>query len=173
MADDFERAVDADVVDADLDEPPPGDGSTVWGRRPSVVVVRIDGSMIDGKSLTIPLLGVRMVGDRTVVELLDKLRTDPAAAAVVLRIDSGGGSATAADNIWRAAMRLRAAKPLVAAIGPIGASAAYYVAAAAKEIYVLPASLTGSIGIFYGKADVAELLTKIGVNIAVSIFIAR
>ncbi|MBI5486077.1 MAG: S49 family peptidase [Deltaproteobacteria bacterium] len=160
----FQDAVDADIVDAELDEPPPGDGSTAWGRRPSVVVVRIDGSMIDGKSLTIPLIDIRMVGDRTVVELLDKLRTDPAAAAVVLRIDSGGGSAIAADNIWRAAMRVRAAKPLVAAIGPIGASAAYYVAAAAKEIYVLPASLTGSIGIFYGKANIGDFLLDLGIS---------
>jgi protease-4 len=164
VEDEFERAVDASIVEADLDEPPPGDGSTTWGRRPGVVVVRLDGSMVDGKSLTVPLLGLRMVGDRTMVDILDKLRTDSSVAAVVLRIDSGGGSAVASDNIWRAAMRLRAVKPLIAAIGPIGASGAYYAASAANEIFVLPASLTGSIGIFYGKANIGDFLLGLGIN---------
>ncbi|MBN1769999.1 MAG: S49 family peptidase [Deltaproteobacteria bacterium] len=160
----FEAAVGASVEAIRLDDPPPGDPWSAWGRRPGVAVVRIDGSLVDGKSLTFPPLGVRMIGDRTVVEVLDRLRTDPRAAAVVLRIDSGGGSAVASDNIWRAVMRLRERKPVVAAIGPIGASGGYYVAAAADEIFVLPATLTGSIGIFYGKADVGDFLLGLGVN---------
>jgi protease-4 len=126
--------------------------------------VRIDGSLIDGKTIAIPGIGVRFIGDRTVVEILDRLRTDSSVAAVVLEIDSGGGSAVASDNIWRAAMRVRGVKPVVAAIGGIGASGAYYVASAAREIFVLPATLTGSIGIFYGKADVGDLLLSLGVN---------
>jgi protease-4 len=162
--DEFEAALDASIVTADLGEPPPGDGSTSWGRRPGVAVVRIDGSMIDGKSLSIPFVGLRMIGDRSVVELLDRLRADSSVGAVVLRIDSGGGSAVASDNIWRAVMRVRQVKPVVAAIGPIGASGAYYVASAANEILVLPASLTGSIGIFYGKADLGDFLLGLGVN---------
>lgn len=160
----FEAAVGASVEEVRLDDPPPGDPWSAWSRRPGVAVVRIDGPLIDGKSLTFPPLGVRMIGDRTVVEILDRLRQDDRTAAVVLRIDSGGGSAVASDNIWRAVMRLRERKPVVAAIGPIGASGGYYVAAAANEIFVLPATLTGSIGLFYGKADVGDFLLGLGVN---------
>lgn len=160
----FEAAVDASVEEVRLDDPPPGDAWSAWGRRPGVAVVRIDGSLVDGKSLSFPPLGLRLIGDRTVVELLERLRKDDRAAAVVLRIDSGGGSAVASDNIWRAVMRLRERKPVVAAIGPVGASGGYYVAAAAHEIFVLPATLTGSIGIFYGKADVGDFLLGLGVN---------
>lgn len=160
----FEAAVDASVEPIRLGDPPPGEPWSAWGRRPGVAVVRIDGSLVDGKTLTFPPLGLRMIGDRTVVETLDRLRTDDRAAAVVLRIASGGGSAVASDNMWRAVMRLREQKPVVAAIGPIGASGGYYVAAAAHEIFVLPATLTGSIGIFYGKADLGALLLGLGVN---------
>ncbi len=62
-------------------------------------------------------------------------------------------------------MKLRATKPVVASLGAVAASGAYYIASAAHEIYAEPTTLTGSIGIFYGKADLSGLLSKIGVNV--------
>jgi protease-4 len=83
----------------------------------------------------------------------------------VIRIDSGGGSATAGEMMWRAIARLARRKPVVVSIGEIAASGGYYIAAPAREIYADPSSLTGSIGIFYGKADVSELLAHLHVGV--------
>jgi protease-4 len=71
----------------------------------------------------------------------------------------------AADVMWRELKKLGERKPVIASMGSIATSGGYYVAAPAKKIYALPLTVTGSIGIFYGKADVAGLLEKIGVNV--------
>jgi protease-4 len=95
------------------------------------------------------------------------LRDDPNVKAVVLRIESPGGSSMASDVMWRELKKLNEKKPLIVSMGSIAASGGYYVAAPARTIFALPLTVTGSIGIFYGKADVSELLGKIGVNIDV------
>jgi protease-4 len=86
---------------------------------------------------------------------------------VVLRINSPGGSALASDMIWREVMALRKEKPVIASLGSVAASGAYYIASAADEIYAEASTLTGSIGIYYGKADLSGLLGKIGVDVAI------
>ncbi len=164
VVDGFEREMGASVEWLDLDEPPDARARDGWRRAPAVAVLRIEGTIVDGKSRRIPLVDFKTAGDRTLVEAIDRLRRDRSVAAVVLAIDSGGGSAVASDNIWRAVMRLRARKPVVASMGTVAASGAYYVAAAATELFALPATLTGSIGIFYGKADVGDMLRALGVN---------
>ena len=73
----------------------------------------------------------------------------------------------ASDVMWRELKKLAERKPLIVSMGSIAASGGYYVAAPAKQIFALPLTITGSIGIFYGKADVSELLGKLGVNIEV------
>jgi protease-4 len=95
------------------------------------------------------------------------VREDPRVGAVVLRIETGGGSAMAADVIWREVQLTAKRKPVVASMGAYAASGGYYIAAPATRIFANPLTITGSIGIFYGKADVAELLRKIGVNVEV------
>jgi protease-4 len=85
--------------------------------------------------------------------------------AVVLRIESPGGSSLASDVMWRELALLAKAKPLVVSMGSVAASGGYYVASASKNIYALPLTVTGSIGVFYGKADVSGLLGKLGVTI--------
>jgi protease-4 len=160
----YEQWAGATVRSVEFGARPSWDARDRWARPRRVAVLRLDGSIIDGKSIDVPVVGIRMIGDRTFSELADRLRTDPAVAAVVLRVDSGGGSATASDTMWRAIRRLRERKPVVAQIGGIGASGGYYVASAADRILVLPSTLTGSIGIFYGKADLGDLLQRLGVN---------
>jgi protease-4 len=132
-----------------------------------VAVVYIEGDMVDGKSQTIPLLGNKMVGSATIGDTLRKLRTDPSVGAIVLRVESPGGSALAADTLWREIQLTNApgGKPVVVSMGGIAASGGYYVASQATRVFANPATITGSIGIFYGKADVAELLRKIGVGV--------
>ncbi|MBX3260930.1 MAG: signal peptide peptidase SppA [Labilithrix sp.] len=138
-----------------------------FGPRPRIALLYIDGDIIDGRSRTIPLIDTKLVGSYTIAESVKKLREDPSIKAVVLRIESPGGSSMASDVMWRELKKLGEKKPLVVSMGSIAASGGYYVAAPAKVIYALPLTITGSIGIFYGKADISGLLGKIGVNIEV------
>jgi len=85
--------------------------------------------------------------------------------AIVLRVDSPGGAVMASDQIWRAVQRARKKKPVIASMGEVAASGGYYVASAANEIWASPSTITGSIGIFYGKVDIEPLAKHFGVNI--------
>jgi protease-4 len=138
---------------------------TDWYAGPRVGVVVIDGSIVDGDSVDIPLLGIHMTGGHTAVRAIDAMRADPLVRAIVLRVDSPGGSVVASDQIWRAVRRARAVKPVVVSMGAIAASGGYYVAAAGDEIWADPATITGSIGIFYGKVDAAGLAEKLGIGV--------
>jgi protease IV len=82
----------------------------------------------------------------------------------VMRIESPGGSSLAADVIWREAVITAKVKPLIVSMGTYAASGGYYIATAGKVVYANPLTVTGSIGIFYGKADVSELFKKIGIS---------
>jgi protease-4 len=132
-----------------------------------VALIYVDGDMVDGRSQVIPLLGMRLVGSYTIAESIKQARENPMVGAVVLRIESGGGSALSADVIWREVEVTTKVKPVIVSMGTTAASAAYYIASPATRIFANPLSITGSIGVFYGKADVAELLRKIGVSVEV------
>jgi protease-4 len=106
-----------------------------------------------------------MTGGRTIVRELDAMASDPQIRVIVLRIDSPGGAVLASDQIWRAVRRAREKKPVIASMGSVATSGGYYVACAADEIWADASTITGSIGIFYGKVDVAELAGKLGVTI--------
>ena len=84
--------------------------------------------------------------------------------AVVVRVDSPGGSAVASETIWREVSLLREAKPVIVSMGEVAASGGYYVACPADVIVALPATLTGSIGVFGGKVVVQGLLERLGVT---------
>jgi protease-4 len=130
-----------------------------------VALLYLDGEIIDGRSQRIPLLDLRLVGSYSMVEAIDKLRDDNSVRAVVLRIESPGGSSLASDLMWRALRMLSQRKPLIVSMGSVAASGGYYVASASRDIYALPLTVTGSIGVYYGKADVSGLLDKIGVTV--------
>ncbi|MDH5676212.1 MAG: signal peptide peptidase SppA [Myxococcales bacterium] len=136
-----------------------------WGKQPSVGVIVVDDSIVDGKSVDIPLLDIHMTGGDTIVEALASMAADPSIRAIVLRVDSPGGAVLASDRIWRAVRRARERKPVIASMGAVAASGGYYVACAADEIWADPSTVTGSIGIFYGKVDVQELAARFGVNV--------
>jgi protease-4 len=138
---------------------------TMFGNPPKIAILYIEGDMVDGRSSHIPLVDLDFTGSYSVVDTIKAVRDDASIKSVVLRIESPGGSSMAADVIWRAVEQLAQKKPVVVSMGSVAASGGYYVASPARTIYALPLTITGSIGIFYGKADVSGLLQKIGVTV--------
>lgn len=124
---------------------------------PRVAVLHLEGSItVDPSS--------RSLSSRAVVPVLRRLREDDGIVAVVLHVDSPGGSALASDLMWREVDLLNRAKVVVAAFSDVAASGGVYLAAPAREIFVRPGTLTGSIGVFGGKLVVAEGLRHLGVH---------
>jgi protease-4 len=108
--------------------------------------------------------GAQVVGSETMVDALRKVRADHSIKAVVLRIDSPGGSAIASDVIWREVMLTRAVKPVIASMSDVAASGGYYIAMPAHQIVAEPATLTGSIGVVMIKFAIGGTLDKLGMN---------
>ena len=133
-------------------------------QRPGIAVVYIDGDIVDGKSKTIPLLGTKLVGGQTIVDALTQARDDPHVGAIVLRIDSPGGSALASELISREVFEMHGVKPIICSMSDLAASGGYFVAAGCDTIFAEPSTITGSIGIFSGKFDLSGLLGKLGIT---------
>jgi protease-4 len=131
------------------------------GKNRRIAVVHVTGEIREGKGADDLLMG-GAAGSETVMKAIRDAAKDDEVAAIVLRIDSPGGSALASDLIWREAERAK--KPVVASLSDIAASGGYYVAAAADRIVAAPGTLTGSIGVVGGKVAVGEALGKVGVH---------
>jgi len=128
-----------------------------------VAVVYAIGNIVDGD--TDGVLGAREhIASHTLVAALRTLARDDTVKAVVLRIDSGGGSAQASELIWREVTALNAKKPVVVSMSDVAASGGYYIASGATKIFALDDTLTGSIGVVGGKLAPRDALAKIGVN---------
>jgi protease IV len=140
------------------------------GSRPQsrVAVLYVSGVIASGASSRDAINGA-VAGSDTVVEQIRRIRDDESIDAIVLRVDSPGGSAVASDVIWRELMVTRdrqPSRPLVASMSDLAASGGYYISMAAEAIVAQPATLTGSIGIFSGKVAIGDALAKIGVDTA-------
>jgi len=122
----------------------------VFASRQIAVVFAL-GTIVRGGGGTAPWTEETFLGSDRMAEVLHDLREDDAVAAVVLRIDSPGGSALASDLILRQVEKLRQKKPVVVSMSDTAASGGYYIAARASKIVAEPATLTGSIGVFGGK----------------------
>jgi len=132
-------------------------------RRGHVAVVDVRGAIASGRTRRGPF--GRQAGSDTVGAQLRAAHDNDRARAVVLRVESPGGSAVASEVIWREVSRLReSGKPVVVSMGDVAASGGYYIACPAEAIVALPATLTGSIGVFGGKLVVDGLLERIGVS---------
>lgn len=139
-----------------------------WNNIPGIALIIVDGTIISGRSLHIPEFGINLSGSETIKQQLEKVRNNPLIKGVVIRIDSSGGEAYASEMIWREVFKTRDVKPVIVSMGPISASGGYYIACAANEIFALPTTLTGSIGIFSGKVDISGLTEKLGISIHAS-----
>jgi protease IV len=104
------------------------------------------------------------ITDQGLARQIRALRKDQSVKAVVLRIDSPGGSALASDLLWRELMDLRRDKPVIASVGNMAASGGYYLACAAERIVAEPTSIVGSIGVVGGKIVIGEALDEFGVS---------
>ena len=124
-----------------------------------VAVVAASGMILDGEQPS------GTTGSLTMAGKLKRARTDEKIKAVVLRIDSPGGSAAASEAVRREILRLQqAGKPVVASMGSMAASGGYWIAAGADEIWAAPTTITGSIGVFGVLADFEQGLKEIGVH---------
>ncbi len=131
---------------------------------PRVALIVASGTIAGGRSRANPYEG-RIIGAESLTEALRQARVRHNVKSVVLRIDSPGGDARAADQIWREVRRLQAQKPVIVSMSDYAASGGYYIAVAGERILAQPGTLTGSIGVFAGKFNVLGLLQKLGLNV--------
>jgi protease-4 len=130
-----------------------------------IAVLYASGVIASGSSSQDTVNGA-VVGSDTIVEQLERIRDDDSIKAIVLRVDSPGGSSVASDVIWRELSITRdenPSRPLIASMSDLAASGGYYISAPAQVIVAQPGTLTGSIGIFGGKIVVGGTLEKIGI----------
>ena len=131
-------------------------------------VIAMLGSIMPGESQTqpieLPIIGKQILGSTTAQQQIRAAREDESLAAVILHIDSPGGSALASDLIWRELQLLQQVKPVIAYMGNVAASGGYYIAMGACQIVAQRATLTGSIGVITGKAITAGAYAKAGAN---------
>ncbi len=141
------------------------------GVGPRIAVLYVDGTIVSGRSGYDPTSGA-VVGSETLIESIRRIRDDSSVRAIVLRINSPGGSSVASDVVWRELVITRARRretPMVVSMSDLAASGGYYIAAAAPTIVAEPGTLTGSIGILGGKIVIGGTLGKLGItNDAVS-----
>jgi protease IV len=131
-------------------------------RHERVAVVHLEGAVTHGVEPTAGS-GPRIAAER-VVPALDALREDPRVKAVVLYVDSPGGSALASDLIAREVARLQSVKPVISVFGDVAASGGYYIAAPSAELIAQEGTLTGSIGVVGGKIVFGEAAERLGVS---------
>ena len=125
-----------------------------------IAIIYCDGEIVSGES------GDDNMGSETIAKAIKKVRLDDKYKAIVLRINSPGGSAMASDVIWREVVLAKKAKPVIVSMGSMAASGGYYIAAPADVIVAEPNTITGSIGVFGIMINAKELLNnKLGINV--------
>ena len=128
-----------------------------------VAVIFASGPINVGRSNDSPF-GGEMVGSDTVVAAVNDAASDTSVKAIVLRVDSPGGSALASDLMWNAIENAKTKKPVVVSMGDVAASGGYYIACNANKIVAQPSTVTGSIGVFMGKPVVKGLYDWLGIT---------
>lgn len=128
-----------------------------------ITVLYAVGTIASGKS-SFDAPGGQVVGSETFVSWIRKARVDTSTRAIVVRIDSPGGSAIASDVIWRELKLAAAAKPVIVSMGNVAASGGYYIAMPAQVVVAEPGTITGSIGVVTGKFAIGGTLDKLGIG---------
>jgi protease-4 len=128
-----------------------------------IAVIYATGDIGSGRSEQSPS-GDQSIGSETLVKALNDARDDKTIKAIVIRVDSPGGSGLASDIIWHAVEAAKAKKPVVISMSDVAASGGYYIAAGANKIIAQPSTITGSIGVFAGKPVVKGLYDWLGIS---------
>lgn len=131
-----------------------------------IALLVLEGAISDGTSIDNPLSGEAVVGADTVLAQIDEITKDKNIKAVIVRINSPGGSYTASSEIWHALKRLKEKKqiPLAVSMGNYAASGGYFAALAGDRIFAETMTITGSIGVLGGKIVLEDMWKKLGVN---------
>jgi protease-4 len=130
---------------------------------PQIAVIHVDGDISPGKDQTLPLWGHLSGGD-SIADAIKAARESPQVRAIVLRVDSPGGAVEPSEKIAREMELTHGKKPLVVSMGDVAASGGYMVSARGDRIFAEPSTITGSIGIFYYKADLSALARTVGIT---------
>lgn len=128
-----------------------------------IAVVYASGVISGGKSSNSPF-GGEMVGSDTMVKAINDAAEDATIKAIVLRVDSPGGSALASDLMWRAIENAKTKKPVVVSMADVAASGGYYISCNANKIVAEPSTVTGSIGVFLGKPVIKGFYDWVGIT---------
>lgn len=129
--------------------------------KPKIAVIYATGAIMTGKGGS-SLMGGDVVGSDTMIKAIQQAEADKTVKAIVLRVDSPGGSALASDLIWNELVKCK--KPVIASMSDVAASGGYYISAGAKKIYAEPGTLTGSIGVVGGKLATGGVWDKVGIK---------
>ena len=132
-------------------------------RRPKIALIYAVGEIVSGESQG-GAFGGQVAGSDTVAAAIRDARKDGDVKAIVLRVDSPGGSGTASDVIWREVVLARKSKPVIVSMGDLAASGGYYIAMASDVIVAQPTTITGSIGVFGGKLSLRGTYDKVGLT---------
>ncbi|MBN1901630.1 signal peptide peptidase SppA [Candidatus Sumerlaeota bacterium] len=131
-----------------------------------IALVIASGAIVPGQREDYPFQE-EIIASADLIEQIRECMDDSSIAAIILRIDSPGGSAMASDMIWRMLQKAREKKPVIASLSDVAASGGYYIAVGADKIVAEPGTITGSIGVITGKPVLADLFDKIGVHVEV------
>ena len=131
--------------------------------RPRIALVYAVGEIVSGESHSTPLGGT-FAGSDTIGHAIREAGEDGDIKAILLRVDSPGGSGTASDVIWREVQKARKSKPVIVSMGDLAASGGYYIAMGSDGIVAQPGTITGSIGVFGGKFSLRGLYDKVGIS---------
>ena len=134
------------------------------GKGEKVAVIFCEGQIMSGESAPAGAMSGATMGSDTIAGAIRKARKDESIKAIVLRVDSPGGSGLASDIIWREAVLARRVKPVVVTMSDYAASGGYYISMGADAIVAQPTTLTGSIGVFGGKYNLGGLYEKLGMR---------
>lgn len=146
-----------DVYIATIDNMQSVDDPKQSGSENQIAILYAEGSIVSGNSSS-------DINDKYLIRQIEKLQKDEDVKAVVLRVNSPGGSAYASEQIWRAVTELKASKPVIVSMGGYAASGGYYISSNATKIFAQPSTLTGSIGIFGIFPNMEGLTNKIGLT---------
>ncbi len=155
-------ATESETISIDGYQRVRGGGSSFTSKGRIAIIYGI-GAIVGGSSGEDTMFG-RVMGSDTIAKAFRTVREDDSVDAVVFRIDSPGGSDVASDVIWREAMLTDAEKPVVVSMGNVAASGGYWIAMASDQIVAEATTITGSIGIYGGKFNLAGLYDKVGVS---------
>ena len=135
--------------------------------KSKIAIIYAVGGIVSGKSNPGPQ-GSSIMGDKTIIKALQSVSNDKSIDAIILRIDSGGGSALASDQMWREISNITNNKdndvPFIASMSGIAASGGYYIACEADTIIAHPSTITGSIGVISMAFNLSDFYKKIGIN---------